>query len=42
MKLDRSPRVVMAKVLSCSFEKNEFKLQMRYYVHFRINIKVER
>ena len=32
-----SSRSIMTKVLDCSFEVSEFKLQLRYYVHIRLN-----
>ena len=35
----RSPHGVMAKVLNCDLEVNEFELQSRYYVHFWTNTK---
>ena len=32
---------VMDKVLDCSLEVNEFKLQLHYYVHFQTNTLVK-
>ena len=29
------PRCVVAKVLDCEFEVSEFKIRLRYYIHFR-------
>ena len=31
------PRGVMVKALACEIVVNEFELQSRYYVHFRLN-----
>ena len=31
------PRGVMVKVMDCGIVVSEFKLQLRYYVHFRAN-----
>ena len=31
------PRGVMVKVMDCEIVVSEFKLQSRYYVHFRAN-----
>ena len=37
-KVGRIPRSVLTKVLDLGLKVNEFKLQSRYYIHFRTNI----
>ena len=34
---EESPYGIMAKVLDCSLEISEFKLQLCYYIHFLTN-----
>ena len=35
--IGRCPRGVMVKAMDCGIVVSEFKLQSRYYVHFRAN-----